>query len=90
MLEKLEAIYKRYKEIEEQMNNPAVVADMKKFIKLNKDYKELQQVVNAYKQYKNVLDNIHSTKELLKTEKDEEFKAEVKELADGILLTIGK
>ena len=56
------------------MNDPAVVADMKKFIKLNKDYKDLQPVVAAYKDYKNVLDNISSTKELLKTEKDDEFR----------------
>jgi len=74
MIEKLEAIYQRYTEIEQEMNDPAVMVDMKKFIKLNKDYKELQQVVNAYKEYKNVLDNIQSTKELLKTEKDEEFR----------------
>jgi len=74
MLEKLEAIYQRYKEIEEQMNEPDVMADMKKFIKLNKDYKELQPVVAAYKEYKNVLDNINSTKEILKTEKDDEFR----------------
>ncbi len=74
MLEKLEAIYQRYKEIEEQMNEPDVMSDMKKFIKLNKDYKELQQVVSSYLEYKNVLDNINSTKEILKTEKDDEFR----------------
>ncbi len=74
MLEKLEAIYQRFKEIEEEMNEPSVMSDMKKFIKLNKDYKELQKVVDAYKRYKNILDNIQSTKELLKTEKDEEFR----------------
>ncbi len=74
MIEKLEAIYQRYKEIENEMNDPDVMSDMKKFIKLNKDYKELQKVVIAYKEYKNVLDNISSTKELLKTEKDEEFR----------------
>ncbi|MCD4682470.1 MAG: peptide chain release factor 1 [Bacteroidales bacterium] len=74
MLEKLEAIYQRYKEIEEQMNEPDVMSDMKKFIKLNKDYKELQQVVSSYIEYKNVLDNIDSTKEILKTEKDDEFR----------------
>jgi peptide chain release factor 1 len=74
MLEKLEAIYQRFMEIEKEMNDPAVVADMKKFIKLNKDYKELQKVVDAYKTYKNILDNIDSTKELLKTEKDDEFR----------------
>ena len=74
MLEKLEAIYKRHNEIAEEMNNPEVMSDMKRFIKLNKDYKDLQPVVEAYKEYKNILDNIISTKELLKTEKDEEFR----------------
>lgn len=86
MIEKLEAIYQRYKEIENEMNEPDIVSDMKKFIKLNKDYKELQKVVIAYKEYKNVLDNIDSTKELLKTEKDDEFremaKLELNELID--------
>ncbi len=74
MLEKLEAIYQRFTDIGEQMNDPAVVGDMKKFIKLNKDYKDLQPIVDAYKEYKNVLDNLDSTKEMLKTEKDEEFR----------------
>ena len=85
MIEKLEAIYQRYKEIEQEMNDPTVMEDMKKFIKLNKDYKELQQVVNAYLEYKNVLGNIKSTKELLKTEKDDEFREMAKlELNDLI------
>jgi peptide chain release factor 1 len=79
MLEKLEAIYKRWEEIGEQMNNPEVVADMKRYIKLSKDYKELQAVVNSYKKYKNILDNLESTKEMLKTEKDEEFRELAKE-----------
>ncbi len=74
MLEKLSAIYQRFKEIEEEMNNPAVIADMKRFIKLNKDYKELQKIVKAYFEYKNVVDNIASTKEILKTEKDDDFR----------------
>ncbi|MCD4663623.1 MAG: peptide chain release factor 1 [Bacteroidales bacterium] len=74
MLEKLKAIYDRWKEIGEEMNDPRVMSDMKKFIKFNKDYKDLQPIVDAYKEYKNVLDNIDSTKELLKTEKDEEFR----------------
>jgi peptide chain release factor 1 len=74
MLEKLSAIYQRFKEIEEEMNNPSAIGDMKRFIKLNKDYKELQQIVKAYFEYKNVIDNIASTKELLKTEKDDDFR----------------
>lgn len=85
MLEKLEAINQRFIEIGEKMNEPAITGDMKKFIQLNKDYKDLQPIVAAYKEYKNVLDNITSTKELLKTEKDEEFREMAKiELNDLI------
>ncbi|MCB2222443.1 MAG: peptide chain release factor 1 [Bacteroidetes bacterium] len=85
MLEKLEAINQRFIHIGEEMNKPDVMADMKKFIQMNKDYKELEPIVKAYKVYKNVLDNIASAKELLKTEKDEEFRDMAKtELADLI------
>ena len=86
MLDKLEAINQRFIHIGEDMTNPDVIADMKKFIQLNKDYKELEPIVNAYKIYKNVVDNIASTREILKTEKDEEFrdmaKSELAELVD--------
>jgi len=86
MLDKLEAIYQRFIEIGEEMNDPAVMSDMKHFIKLNKDYKDLQPIVNAYKEYKNVVDNVESTKEILKTEKDDEFremaKAELNDLSN--------
>ena len=74
MIDKLEGIYKRWLDIGEQMNEPSVMADMKRFIKLNKDYKTLQPIVDAYKEYANVLANIDSTKKVLKTEKDEEFR----------------
>lgn len=79
MLDKLEAIYNRYLEIEQQMNDPGVMADMKSYIKLSKDYKELQPVIQAYKEYKLVMDNIAHAKEILYQEKDEEFRAMAKE-----------
>lgn len=79
MLEKLSAIYQRFKEIEEEMNSPSAIGDMKRFIKLNKDYKELQRIVKAYFEYKNVIDNIASTKELLKVEKDDDFREMAKQ-----------
>ena len=41
MLDKLEAIYSRYQEIEQQMNDPQITADMKRYVKLSKDYKDL-------------------------------------------------
>jgi peptide chain release factor 1 len=74
MLDKLEGIYKRYQAIAEQMNDPNVMSDMKKFIRLGKEYKNLEPIIKAYKEYADVMGNITSTKEVLKTEKDEEFR----------------
>ncbi len=79
MLDKLEAIYKRYLEIEKQMNDPDIMSDMKAYIKLSKDYKELNPVIEAYKEYKLVMDNMAHAKEILYQEKDEEFRALAKE-----------
>ena len=74
MLEKLEAINIRFQELEQEMNNPDIMSDMKRFVKLNKEYKDLQPVIAAYKEYKDVLGNIANCKEILSTEKDEEFR----------------
>ena len=79
MLDKLEAIYTRYKEIEEQMKDPQVTADMKRYVKLSKDYKDLQPVVKAYHEYKGLLDTIAECKELLEGEKDPELREMAKE-----------
>lgn len=79
MIEKLAELYKKWEEIGEQMTDPDVIADMKKFIKLNKDYSELDPIVKAYKEYKNVIENLESTKEILQTEKDDDFREMAKE-----------
>ncbi|MCK5856810.1 MAG: peptide chain release factor 1 [Bacteroidales bacterium] len=73
MLERLAGIHNRWLEIGEQMNNPAVIADMKRFVKLNRDYRELEPVVEAYMEYKNIVENIDSTKEMLQSETDADF-----------------
>ncbi|MDR1975330.1 MAG: peptide chain release factor 1 [Bacteroidales bacterium] len=79
MLDKLEAIHKKYLGIEKEMNNPDVMSDMKRYIKLSKDYKELQPIIDSYKQYRTLIDNIASAKEVLETEKDAEFRDMAKE-----------
>ena len=61
------------------MNDPQVTADMKRFVKLSKDYKDLQPVVDAYYEYKRLLDDIAGSKDLLTTEKDEEMRELAKE-----------
>ena len=79
MLDKLEAIYARYQEIEKQMNDPEITSDIKRYVKLSKDYKDLQPVVKAYHEYRAVIDSIAECKELLSSEKDEELREMAKE-----------
>lgn len=79
MLEKLKAIKTRYKDIESQMNDPAVISDMKRFIQLNKDYKDLQPIIEGYEELKNIISNIETAKDVIKNEKDEEFRTMAKE-----------
>ena len=84
MIEQLEAIRERFEEVAQQITQPEIVSDMKKFKTISKEYKDLEKIVNQYKDYQNVLSNIESAKEVIATEKDEEFrdmaKAELEEL----------
>ena len=48
MLEKLEAINQRWKDVETELSNPDVMSDMKRYAQLNKEYKDLQKVVAAH------------------------------------------
>lgn len=79
MLGKLEEIYKKYLELEKQINDPDAMSDMKRYIQLSKDYKELQPIVAAYKNYRNVMTSIDAARDILDKEKDEELRAYVKE-----------
>ncbi|MGQ1946111.1 peptide chain release factor 1 [Geofilum sp. OHC36d9] len=74
LLEKLEAIRLRFEEIGQQITDPEVIANTKKYIKLNKEYRDLEDLVNVSKEYKNLITNIQSTKTLLKDESDEEMR----------------
>jgi peptide chain release factor 1 len=85
MLEKLEAIFQRWKDVESELSSPDAMADMKRFARLNKEYKDLAKVVEQYNIYKNVMSNIDSNKEILATEKDEEFREMAKMELDELL-----
>jgi len=79
ILDKLEVIKNRWEGISEQMIDPEVTQDMKRFVKLNKDYKELEPLVTAYQKYKSIIANIENAEEIIKTEDDPDFKEMAKE-----------
>ena len=73
MLDKLQAIYERHIYIEEQLSDPEVMSDMSRYKKVNKEYKDLGDVVKAYHEYKEILGNMETANEMLQ-EDDEEMK----------------
>lgn len=65
MLDKLDAIQARFDEIGIALTNPEIIADNKKFGQLSKEYRSLEKIVNAYKDYKKSIDDIEFYKEAL-------------------------
>ena len=85
MLEKLELIFQRWKNVEAELSNPEVMQDMKRYAQLNKEYKDLAKIVDEYNIYRNIMSNIDSNKEILATEKDEEFREMAKSELDELI-----
>ena len=79
LLEKVLSLQDKYKKLEEQLADPAVIADMKKFVQLNKDYKELQPIIAAGLEYKRMVDELAQAKDILMNEKDDDLKEMAKD-----------
>ena len=79
LLEKVLSLQDKYKKLEQQLADPAVIADMKKFVQLNKDYKELQPIIAAGLEYKRLVDELSQAKDILINEKDEDLKEMARE-----------
>ncbi|MCX6272106.1 MAG: peptide chain release factor 1 [Bacteroidetes bacterium] len=86
LLEKLQVLFQRWEEIGRLITDPDVMADMKNYIRLSKDYKELQPVIDAYRQYNTIINHIESARDVLYNEKDEEMKAFAKEELESLNL----
>ncbi len=74
ILNRLDGLKLKYEEIGEQMTDPEVIGDMKRFVALNKEYKELQPLVEASEKYRTAVANLAEAKDLLATEKDDEMR----------------
>jgi peptide chain release factor 1 len=73
ILGKLEGVKHRFDEVAQLITDPEIMQDMKRYISLNKEYKNLEPIVDAYNEYRNILGNIESAREML-DEKDPEMK----------------
>jgi peptide chain release factor 1 len=73
-LDRLEGIKIRFEEVGQLITDPDIISDMKKYIRFNKEYRDLEPLVDTYKIFKDILSNIDAAKEILANEKDEELR----------------
>ena len=78
MLEKLQIIQQRFDEVSDLIIQPDIIADQKRYIQLNKEYKDLSVLVEKGKNYENLRANLAEAEQLLKSEKDPELLAMAK------------
>ena len=81
LLAKIEGLYDKFNTLQEQLADPEVMSDMKRFVQLNKEYKELDPIVKAGTKFKKMVEDYEAVKEILQNEKDEELREMAKEEA---------
>lgn len=79
LLEKVLSLQEKYQLLQEQLADPGVMSDMKKFVQLNKDYKELEPIIKAGLEYEKMVENLAMAKDILVNEKDEELRTMARE-----------
>lgn len=84
LIEKLETFYIRFREIGQLITDPEVIQDMNRFVKLNKEYRDLEQVTAAGDELKAAVKSLEEAREIMATEEDKELRemaqAEIEEL----------
>ena len=73
MIEKLEIVQQRFIEVSDLIIQPDIIADQKRYVQLNKEYKDLNKIVVKAKVYKSILSNIEEAETMIKEETDPEI-----------------
>lgn len=82
ILDKLEGLVSKFEEISTLITDPSVIADQKRFVKLTKEYKELDDLMKARKEYIRTLQGINEAKDILANENDPEMREMAREELD--------
>ena len=81
ILEKLDGLEARFEEVGTLITDPAVIADQQRYVKLTKEYKDLEDIMKAKKKYVACLDAIKEAKDVLANEKDPDMKELARDIA---------
>jgi len=74
LIEKLEKIVERYQEVEKLLGEPDVMNDMKRYVQLNKEYRDLAPIVDAAKRYRTLQDGLQQARAILAEESDPDLR----------------
>ena len=83
LLNRLEGLDARYEEIGTLITDPSVIADQRRYVKLTKEYKHLEDLLNAANKYKKLLEDIEDAKFLIANESDPDIREMAKEELDA-------
>ena len=82
LLEKLDSLVARFEEVSTLITDPNVIGDQRRYVKLTKEYKELGDLMDARKEYIQVLNGIDEAKEIIANESDQEMREMAREELD--------
>lgn len=82
LLERLDGVEARFEETATLITDPDVIADMSRYVRLTREYHQLEKLVNATRRYRLALNELTDAKELLENESDEDLRQMAKEAID--------
>ena len=80
LLSRIEGLEIRFQEITSLITAPDIIADQKRFMKLSKEYRDLERILDKGKEYRNLLGNIQEGRDTLEAESDPELRAMAREM----------
>ncbi len=82
LLSRLDGIESRFEEVSTLITDPSVIADMKRYVRLTKEYKDLEKLTAVTRRYRTLMGNIDEAREVLESENDPEMRQMAKEELD--------
>ena len=88
LLDKVLSLQDKFQQLQNELSSPEVMSDMKRYVQLNKDYKELEPIIKAGREYEKMVSDLASAKDIFVNEKDDELRemarAEISEIEAGM------
>ncbi|MBQ0021987.1 MAG: PCRF domain-containing protein, partial [Prevotellaceae bacterium] len=79
LLQKLDGLESRYEEVSTLITDPSVISDQQRYVKLTREYKDLEDIIKLRQRYMNCLNGIAEAKDIIMNESDPDMKEMARE-----------